>query len=123
MDVFEHVEDYYSFLKKMKDLADTKLFHIPLEWTLETTLRPSLLRKWRDEIGHLHYFNKETALLALENCGYKILDWFYTPWLFEIRRPGIARAVRKLALRTVCAVNIDLGVRTLEGHSILISAA
>jgi SAM-dependent methyltransferase len=122
MDVFEHVGDYYSFLKNIKGLADTKIFHIPLEWTIEATLRPKLLKKWRDEIGHIHYFNMDTALLALENCGYKVLDWFYTPWLFEIQRPGIGRTIRRLALKTVCAVNLDLGVRTLDSHSMLVSA-
>jgi ubiquinone/menaquinone biosynthesis C-methylase UbiE len=122
MDVFEHVEDYYSFLKNMKRLADTKIFHIPLEWTIETTLRPKLFKKWRDEIGHLHFFNKDTALLALENCGYQVLDWFYTPWLFEIHRPSVGRAMRRWALKSLCAINVDLGVRTLEGHSMLVSA-
>jgi hypothetical protein len=122
MDVIEHVGDYYTFLKNMKGLADTKIFHIPLEWTLETTLRPKLLKIWHDEIGHLHYFNKDTALLALENCGYQVLDWFYTPWLFEIQRPSFGRTVRKLALKSICAVNLDLGVRTFDGHSMLVSA-
>jgi hypothetical protein len=122
MDVFEHVEDYFSFLKNMKGLADTKIFHIPLEWTMETTLRPRLLRKWRDELGHLHYFNKDTAILALEDCGYQVVDWFYTPWLFEIRRPGVGRTMRRWALKSLCAINTDLGVRTLDGHSMLVSA-
>jgi len=122
LDVFEHVGDYYSFLRNMKGLADTKIFHIPLEWTLEATLRPKLLKKWRDQIGHIHYFNKDTALLALENCGYQVLDWVYTPWLFEIHRPSVGRAMRRWALKAVCAVNVDLGVRTLEGHSMLVSA-
>jgi hypothetical protein len=122
MDVFEHVGDYYSFLKNMKGLADTKIFHIPLEWTIEATLRPRLLKKWRDEIGHFHFFNADTALIALENCGYQVLDWFYTPWLFEIQRPGIGRTLRRWALKTVCAVNVDLGVRTLDSHSMLVAA-
>jgi SAM-dependent methyltransferase len=115
LDVFEHVADYYSFLTNMKGLADTKIFHIPLDWTIEATLRPKLLKKGRDELGHIHYFNKDTALLALENCGYQVLDWVYTPWLCEIHRPGVGRAMRKWVLKAVCAINVDLAVRTLDG--------
>jgi len=122
LDVFEHVEDYYSFLKNMKGLARVKIFHIPLDWTIESTLRPSLLRQGRDQIGHLHYFNKDTALLALENCGYQVRDWFYTPYLVEIHRPSLGRAMRRWAIKALCAVNLDLGVRILEGHSMLVSA-
>src|ERR1700693_1839375 len=32
MDVIEHVEDYFSFLRYTKDKGDWKLYHIPLEY-------------------------------------------------------------------------------------------
>ena len=31
IDVFEHIEDYFTFLRKLKGKGDYKIFHIPIE--------------------------------------------------------------------------------------------
>src|SRR5688500_9652037 len=66
IDVFEHVEDYFSFLRKLRGKARYKLFHIPLDLSVLNLLRPSpLIHLWRT-VGHVHQFSKDTALAALE---------------------------------------------------------
>jgi len=41
--------------------------------------------------AHLHYFSKETALRTLEDAGYEVLDYFYTPRSVELgSAPGPA---------------------------------
>ena len=77
MDVFEHVENYYEFLKDLKSISEYKIFHIPLDICLPNIIF-NRFNKLNNELGHLHYFNKETALLTLENCSYSIIDYKYT---------------------------------------------
>jgi len=49
--------------------------------------------------AHLHYFSKETALRTLEDAGYEVLDYFYTPRSVELwfgARPAASETPRKL---------------------------
>src|SRR5688500_14419262 len=78
IDVFEHVEDYLGFLKKINIKSKYKIFHIPLDLSLQRVLRINSILTAREQLGHIHYFTKETALAALEDTGYKIIDYFYT---------------------------------------------
>jgi SAM-dependent methyltransferase len=121
IDVFEHIEDYIGFLRKLKPHGRFQLFHIPLDINVQTVIRASPLRKVREEVGHLHYFTKETALRALETSGYRIRDWFYTFGLVE--GPGRKRSLAKIAYiprKIALAVNQDLAVRFLGGCSLMV---
>ena len=69
LDVFEHVEDFGAFLRGIQKIAQLKIFHIPLDMTVEAVLRPSVLKNRLNGAGHLHYFNKDTALAALTRGG------------------------------------------------------
>src|SRR5437867_6076025 len=79
VDVFEHVEDYIGFLRRMRAKASRFIFHIPLDLLVQTVLRCRPTLRAREEVGHLHYLMKETALAALRDSDYHILDWQYTP--------------------------------------------
>ena len=77
IDVFEHVEDPYAFLRQMRGLADLKLFHIPLDLSALSILINNLM--WsRRQVGHLHYYSRATALALLHECGYKVVQSTYT---------------------------------------------
>jgi SAM-dependent methyltransferase len=78
IDVFEHVEDYMAFIRNMKSLATWKVFHIPLDLSVQGLLRGSPIMHSRQVVGHLHYFCKDTALATLRDCGYEVIDWNYT---------------------------------------------
>lgn len=119
LDVFEHVEDYYGFLRQVKAKARYKIFHIPLDVSVQTVLRKNGLLKRRFLHDHLHFFSKETALQALRDAGYEILDWFYTGRSVEI---GDALSQRLLRMpRKLCfALHNELTVRMLGGYSLLV---
>src|SRR5207244_427158 len=51
IDVFEHVDDYMGFLKEMKLLAPLKLFHIPLDLSVQGVLRVKSIVQARQAIG------------------------------------------------------------------------
>lgn len=78
LDVIEHIEDYIGFLRKLRDKAEYKVFHIPLDMSVNSVLRMKPILHARDKVGHLHYFSKETVLATMKDTGYEVIDYFYT---------------------------------------------
>ena len=82
VDVVEHIEDCFSFLRDLKPRSQYKIIHLGLDLTVESLLRSNALlgfRNTRGHVGHVHYFTKGIALAMLEDLGYEVLDYFYTP--------------------------------------------
>jgi len=122
MDVFEHVEDYFGFLRKLRDKAQYKIFHIPLELSAQEVLRGKPLLNARRNVGHIHHFSKETALATLEDCGYTVLDHFYTSGRTDLGGLGWKSQLMRLPRQALYKVNQDAAVRTLGGYSLLVLA-
>ncbi len=77
-DVFEHIEDYFGFLRNLRKLGENFLFHIPLDMSAQMVARGAPIQMVRDEVGHIHYFSKDSAIAALDECGYAVRGHFYT---------------------------------------------
>ncbi len=122
MDVFEHVEDYFSFLRAVKGRAVYKLFHIPLDLSVQTVLRKTALLKRRSETGHIHYFTKDTALATLDDTGYQVSDHFYTHKFCDSRQVGVVNNVVKAALRGMFAAHEDAAARIVGCSSLMVLA-
>lgn len=75
LDVFEHVEDFFGFLRQLRQRGRHFIFNIPLDMCVAKLLTPGI-RYAREDSGHLHYFNKYSALRSLTDCGYRIDDYF-----------------------------------------------
>jgi hypothetical protein len=121
MDVIEHVEDCFSFLRKTKQKGRWKLYHIPLETHVSATLRG--VNSW-ESVGHLHLFTAETALKTIEYTGHRILDWIFTPGAFAKRNSALhlrSRLANVLRL-PLWKLGPRFTVRLLGGYSILILA-
>jgi hypothetical protein len=119
LDVFEHVEDYFAFLRAARERAHYKLFHIPLELSAQAVLRGKPLIAARDSVGHLHFFTKDLALRVLRDLGYEVVDHFYTPGGIDFVyrwRTRLARLPRKWLF----TLSPDLAARTLGGYSLLV---
>ncbi len=120
MDVVEHVEDYFRFLRGLRPKARVKIAHLPLEMSAYGVLRhlPPTSRR-RD--GHLHYFTKDTALPAFNDCGYRVIDWFYTP---KVNRPAPQwrTAISNRIRRAGFVLAPDLVVRALGGYGLMVVA-
>ena len=120
MDVIEHIEDYFTFLRQIRSIGVFKIFHVPLDVTAQGAMRNSLVRGW-DDVGHIHGFTKDVVLKAMTHCGYEVLDYFYTSRAelpgnnWKLRAAGIPR-------RFAYAINQDLAVRALGGYSLLVLA-
>lgn len=120
MDVFEHVDDYLGFLRQLKAKAKYHIFHIPLDLHVLSVVRGTSLLNSRRQYGHLHYFTKDTALATLRDCGYHIIDYFYTPTSIELPNRSFVDKVLKWPRRIGTAVFPDFAVRLLGGYSLLV---
>jgi SAM-dependent methyltransferase len=120
IDVIEHVEDHYSFLRNMKSKGEYKILHIPLDLSAQSVLRAGRLEKNRESVGHIHYFTKETALGALKDAGYEVLDHFYTASIVDLPARSFLSYIAKMPRKLLFAANKDLAVRLLGGYSLMV---
>jgi hypothetical protein len=73
LDVFEHIEDCYGFLRKLNKRGKTFIFNIPLDMCVAKLLTSGIKRA-RTIAGHLHYLNEYTAKEIIANTGYDVVD-------------------------------------------------
>ena len=121
IDVFEHVEDYFGFIRASREKAEYKIFHIPLDITALGVFRNRHMGG-RKSLGHLHYFTKDTALATLQDCGLEIVDHFYTPALDVLVHRTFKAKVGVLMKRVLYGINNDLGARLLGGYALMVLA-
>lgn len=115
IDVIEHIEDVFGFLRELRAHGRNFIFHIPLDMNCYSLLRGFIMSN-RQGVGHLHYFSKDTALATLQDCGYSIKDWFYTP-VVDVQ-PGISATVRKVLF----PLSPDWVVKILGVYSLMVVA-
>lgn len=121
-DVIEHVEDYIGFVRKARALGRYKVFHIPLDLSAQSLVRMRPILRLREDVGHIHYFTRDTALALLRDCGYRILDSRYTASRLELPNQATTSKVIAPLRRTFYRLRPDLAVRVLGGYSLLVLA-
>jgi len=122
IDVLEHIEDCYDFLKSLRKKGQYKIFHIPLDISVQSVLRSFPILKARQNVGHIHYFTKETALATLEDTGYEILDYFYTAGSIDLPAKSFKSLLTKLPRKIIYKLSKDLTVRILGGYCLMVLA-
>ncbi|WP_437608604.1 class I SAM-dependent methyltransferase [Sorangium sp. So ce834] len=122
IDVIEHVEDYYTFLRRLKSKADYKILHVPLDLSVQAVLRMKPILDVRRNVGHIHYFVKQTALASLQEAGYEIIDYFYTAGSVELPSKSFKAKLLRYPRRLLFALNEDFTARVLGGYSLLMLA-
>lgn len=123
VDVIEHVPDYMGFVKNCKDLADYKVYHIPLDIHVSSVMRNAFIRG-RYSIGHLHYFTADTALATLQDTGHEVVDFFYTGGAFGLFRqhPSFKKAVANIPRWLFSKSSVPFTARIFGGYSLLVLA-
>ena len=120
MDVVEHIEDCFGFLRSIREKAEYKIIHIPLDMSVSLLVRNRLIDV-RKSVGHIHYFSKHTALALLEDTGYQILDWFYTP-AYQIAPKDPVHRVMAAVRSFTMTVASDITSMMLGGCPLLVLA-
>jgi SAM-dependent methyltransferase len=138
MDVVEHIEDYFSFLRETQPKSEYKIIQIPMDINACQVLLGNLVR-FRADFGHIHYFTKDVALQMLKDLGYEVVDYLYAwqanSFQFELneiirtrrnlprRLVGlIARTILAVPRRILFAIHKDLTVRAVGGWRLLVLA-
>lgn len=120
IDVFEHVSDYIGFIKKSKNIATYKIYHIPLEISVSSVLRKTF-SKARKNLGHIHYYTKETALNTLIDSGLEVIDFEFTAGAVELNNESDwKKKLMSYPRKLLFLINKDFTVRTLGGYSLLV---
>ena len=119
LDVLEHQENYFTFLRDLKHVAPYKLFHTVLDLSAQAVLRPDGLIKLRKTSDDLHFFTKDTMLQALRDEGYRIIRWFYAPRAIY-RASSVAKRIKQWPRQMLYALHQDLAVRCLGGYSLFV---
>jgi phospholipid N-methyltransferase len=123
MDVIEHIEDYYNFLRKLQKRGQYKMFRIPLDISVKTIFqRCAHILRERETVGHIHYFTKEIAFAALKDTGYEVLDYFYTPLITYLRNRSLKIKLERLPINIMFKLCEDATVRIFGGYSLIVLA-
>ncbi len=122
IDVFEHVDDYRGFLRSMRTKATWKLFHIPLDLSVQALLRSTGIMYAHSRMGHVHYFYKDTALMTLKDCGYEVIDWNYTHGAETLPNRPLKTRVANIPRKLLRAISEDFSVRMTGGSSMIVLA-
>jgi SAM-dependent methyltransferase len=125
IDVIEHVEDPFGFLRKLATKTTHTILHIPLDLSALNMMLPHrLIEIHRARDGHIHYFVRESALALLADVGMEVVDDCFTfpggqltPNLLNRKGRALQRAQRALA-----AFSPTLAARVLGGFSLLVLA-
>lgn len=123
IDVFEHVDDYIGFIKAAKSKARYKIYHIPLDISVYSIMINNF-RHVRKSVGHIHYFNKETALATIRDTGQTIIDWKFTKTALEVNNKNLTLFGRfcNFSRRILYPINKNFAANVMGGFSLIVLA-
>jgi predicted TPR repeat methyltransferase len=123
IDVLEHLEDYYGFLQKIRTDSDFFVFHIPLDLSCRTILKPHVLHQQRESVGHIHYFSEEMVLWMLEDTGFEIVEFVYTKPQVDLLQAGsVKRWIKKQLRNFSFSISKKISAKLWGGYSMMVLA-
>ncbi len=87
----------------------------------QMVFRGTPILRVRKEVGHLHYFDKDTALAALTECGFTVMESLYT-FGGESHYSSVSYTLMKLPRRILASFFPHWTARVLGGFSLLVHA-
>lgn len=121
IDVIEHVDDFYGFLRGLRHRSRYFVFHIPLDLCCRSLLKPHILFQQRKSVGHIHYFSKEMVLWFLNDLGYTVIDFVYTKPDIDVHPAKSVKSFLKKYLRkTSFLLNREWSIKLWGGYSMMI---
>jgi ubiquinone/menaquinone biosynthesis C-methylase UbiE len=122
IDVIEHVENPFAFLRSMKNVARWHVLHIPLDMNALAVGRGWVLPEARRKLGHIHYFSRESAIALLAEAGLEVVDSFYTAWAIDQSHKTWKKRLAAWPRRIAFAFAPHATVRLIGGWSLMVLA-
>ena len=119
-DVVEHVENPFKFLNNIKKSSNFQILHIPLDLSVNSIVRKSVILKARKNVGHLHFYNKDIIFYDLKRLNFHIIDYFYTFNNNIYKKGNISQKIFAIFRRLIYFINRDFAVNYLGGFSLMI---
>jgi Methylase involved in ubiquinone/menaquinone biosynthesis len=135
IDVLQHIEDCWTYLRDIHPQSAYKLLQLPLDIAAFPVMGNRVV-KYYEAAGHLHFFTKDVACALLKRSGYEIVDWYYTlppldttPWRAVRRQPlklgrkvlrVLKRGIQRLPGLLCYRVAPDLAVRVFGGWRLMV---
>jgi predicted TPR repeat methyltransferase len=118
IDLIEHLENYFAYLRKINSSGLYTMLHIPLDISIWTLFREKMLIESKDRVGHIHNFTESFIRSVLEDLGLKIIDSEYTLPNYQPQgtKAKFVFQLRKLLFK----MNKRFCSKTIGGLSILI---
>jgi predicted TPR repeat methyltransferase len=120
IDVIEHLENYFSFLKSIRSKGAFTIFHIPLDVSIWSLFREQILIESKQRVGHIHNFTEAFIKSILKDIGFTIVDSFYTPPTFE--KISFKQKVINVVRKGLFKLNKRFCTKVLGGYSIMLLA-
>ena len=120
IDILEHVENYFQVIRCIRELSDHQIFHFPIDLSANALLRPQKILHSRDNVGHIHYFTKDTILALLKELDLSVIDHHYTNGAVVFPSGGLGNRMANFSRRMLYKINSDLAVSLLGGYSLLV---
>lgn len=121
-DVYEHIEDYIGFLKKLLPSGKFFLFNIPLDISVRTLLTNKVINENFKKVGHLHFFNKNIARSLLEYCNYDIIDTLYAKNFLALKKKSFKQKLLSIPVKIFDKISEDLSASIFGGYSLVVLA-
>lgn len=122
VDVFEHIEDEFNFLRTIKTKSKYFLFNIPLDLSLQSLLREQIILSQRKRVGHINYYTKSLALETLKDTGFEIIGIEYGKWYKHYKAKSISTKIVNIIRNILMPIFPDFCVKILGGSSLLVLA-
>jgi SAM-dependent methyltransferase len=120
LDVIEHVEDYFGFLRAIRSKGKAFIFNVPLDMNAMRIFTPGI-KYARERYGHLHYFNEYSALETLKDCGFEIKNRFLSAPFAQLLPRNFLQALIVLPRLILMSFGKSFGSKVLGGYSLVIT--
>lgn len=97
LDVLEHIPDWKDFFREQTAKAGLIVVHMPLDLSVYARLRPSILQKERETVGHIHFFTARKFLRELDELDMRVRHLHYTNKYVE-RPPELTRFISRAGM-------------------------
>jgi cyclopropane fatty-acyl-phospholipid synthase-like methyltransferase len=120
IDVIEHLENYFEFLRNLSQKSSNFIFHIPLDLSVWTLFREQMLIESKERVGHIHNFSEGFIKSILKDCGFEIKDSFFTEPVYipQNIKERFVNVLRKVLFR----IHPILPVKLIGGYSLMVFA-